>query len=65
MDPILGMDLILEILAMEPTTTTKIMVTMINVVRLEMLKEIRACYRCQKTVFLFGPDYLNTLKVLI
>ena len=28
MDPILGMDQILEILAMEPTTTTKIMVTM-------------------------------------
>ena len=39
MDPILGMDPILEILAMEPTTTTKIMVTIIYVARLEMLKK--------------------------
>ena len=33
------MDPILEILAMEPTTTTKIMVTIIYVARLEMLKK--------------------------
>ena len=48
---ILGMDPILEILAMEPTTTTKIMVGIIK---------IRACCRCQKTsstVQLFGSQY--------